>query len=238
MEFSLAFILSFISLAFGVGSGVFFFLLWKESNYKNGFLLSSAIGIFLMYLFQVPFILANGGVSFVQTRFNFYFLFAFFANFFGLLLLFLAAKKILGSSSLKRIMAVLAGWYLFLGFCVFNNWFAYGLLKERLPLLIGAFLVFIPLRLIIFTSLTHVWSKNFRQAQKTAFWAGILFQTAVLINLVNYFITTKKILYYPKDFWFIAIVDDKTILLSGIFASMILVISLFKIFHSQKALTS
>ncbi len=236
MGFSLAFILSFISLAFGIGSGVFFFLLWKESSYKNGFLLSSAIGIFLMYLFQVPFILANAGVSFVQTRFNFYFLFAFFANFSGLVLLFWAATKVLGSSGRRRIAVALTAWFVFVCLSILNNWFSYGLLKERLPLLVGAFFIFIPLRLIIFASLIHIWSKKLWQTQKTAFWAGILFQTAVLIHLINYFVSIKKILYYPKNFWFIAIVDDKIILVSGIIASVILVISLFKIFQSQKTL--
>lgn len=233
MHLSLAFLLSFVSLAFGAGSGAFFFLLWRESRYKDEFAFASCVGIFLQYLFQIPFILANAGVSFELTRFNGYFLAAFAANFIGLAFIFKAVFQRLGGVSLKESFIAIAVW--FVGLVLFLTQSQTGklLLEERLPLVAGIFLLFVPLRIFCFVMI----GKYYVTAKKYMRSSVFILQMALILQILNHFLSVRKMLYYPKNFWFIAIVDDNTLLISGMFTALLLTLGLFKIFSKTKSIT-
>lgn len=231
-----AFILSLVSLLFGFGSSVFFLWRWWADRPRNSFVLVVSVGILLLYLFQIPFVLANGGVHFVQARFNPFFVVAFLSNFVGMVLVYCGLVVALGKPKPSRLWWTLGLWY---GAClvnfVFDLFISRSVALERPGMVLAAILFFIPIRLAIFTAMTVVWTKSCISLNRNVFAGALLVQVSILCNVLNYIFTMKKILYYPRDFWFVAIVGSTGLQVLGIVASVCMVAGLYMLYSSFRS---
>jgi hypothetical protein len=157
------------------------------------------------------------------------------ANFIGLVLIYLGLTSVLGKPKKAPVISVLTAWWLFCLIGLTLNLFApLSVVKDRAILFSVAFIFFIPIRLLIFTALSFVWTKEYFNNRRNAFIGAVLVQISVAFNLANYAMSIRDMLFYPKNFWFIAIVDDKLVLFLGILASIFLVCGMFYVFKSLK----
>lgn len=168
------------------------------------------IGLFFLYWSLIPYILGNAGFRFTLTDFNAFYSLAFPATFGGLILVYLGILTISPLKNQKRINRLAVAWFV-LCLLVFSFYFLMkgGEQTGRLPLFISTFLFFLPLRLLTLFAIWK-WTTNpvLRDGQRTRI--GIILVAGWgIIGVINQLLVTGKVLMYPPQFWYLALVDFK-----------------------------
>src|SRR3989344_4401053 len=144
------FVFSIAVLTLGVVVGFYLILEWFRHGRRHHFPLFWAIGLFLFYWFQIPFILANAGVRFTVTDFNLFYALTLPTIFGGLMLIYLGVLSILQPPNAKKIKFWLSVWSMacilfFFYYLVIKG----GIIDNHSSVFIVNLLFFVPARLLI-----------------------------------------------------------------------------------------
>lgn len=172
--------------------------------------------------------MANGGVQFVQSNFNIYFLGSFLANFLGLVSIFLAVIETVKKINFQPMVTFLGSWYVFCGLALLFGFAPPDILRDRLTMFVSVFGFLVPLRLAMLVLFFGILTKESLSGLTSRAWGTIFLIVSLGVNLANYSIIFRKMLFYPKNFWFSVIVENQPVLILGMLASLFLVIGLFK----------
>lgn len=216
------------TLILGIVIGCYFLFEWLLHKRRYKLPLFWAIGLFFLYWFLVPYILGNAGFRFTLTDFNVFYSFAFPVTFGGLILVYLGILTISPFKNQKRINRLLTMWFV-LCLLVFSFYFLVrgGEQTGRSPLFITTFLFFLPLRLLI---LFAVWklmtSRALRDGQRTRTGIALVAGWGI-IGIIGQFLAIWKVLLYPPQFWYLALVDFKELFLLQSVSMLMLSVGFF-----------
>ncbi|MBI4084977.1 MAG: hypothetical protein HY432_00515 [Candidatus Liptonbacteria bacterium] len=222
-------ILPSLALTLGVSASVYFFAYWwrhRDDKHSRA-LLFWAIGLFLMYWFQVPAILTGLGKVITVTDFNLFFTLTLPITFLALIFFLLGIFEISGFDIRRKFKI-----FLFLWFGVAILFFAYyfiinggAILTYFLPLG-GNIIFYIPLRLIIIATAARI---IFRSKLRTA--AGIAGVVCVIgesvLGLARNFFIIDNVLKYPPQFWYVVIAQSKFFFITQTLSIIILVFGFY-----------
>ena len=203
MDFSVI----FPGLAFLLGliASVYLFIEWLRHGRRPRFLLYWAIGLFLMYWFQVPVILTNLGKVIIQSDFNFFFALIFPITFVALVLIYWGALDAIGIRLRPKIKMLFFAWFLFaLAFFIQQFIVQEGVIQEYALPLVGNIAFYLPIRMLIILTLAWwLWKSR----NKTIY--GILGASAIIgesvLGLTRNFLIVKNVLAYPPEFWYVVL---------------------------------
>lgn len=228
--FNLNFYLSLISVLFPVAAGIYFLFYWFEAGRKDAFLLWWAIGFGLLFLFKIPNVLVNAGLSIVQVD-----LYPFL--FIGLLLyLFAHFAFVRGLARIMPVMGerVMTGFFavMFLGATIYFSFsfFAGFIGMARAPVWGSNVLFYIPIQIFIAYKLNSAMTAGLPESRAISH-AGITFTLLGMFALV-----ASSILYiiaqthpYTLAFWYLAVVNTPIVSIAQILAVFLLFFG-FRIF--------
>lgn len=146
MPLGLNFFLSLGSLLIGILGGAYFFFEWRNHR-AHITALFWAIGLFCLFLFQIPTILFNKGVHFALTQFGLFFSIAVPVSFLSLIAIYCGIVS-LRKPVPKRAYFLFSLW--FAASLVFFNYFFYinQTFTSRLPLYALILLFFMPMHFL------------------------------------------------------------------------------------------
>ena len=219
------FYFSLLTLALGVLGGLYFFIKWLVHHQKHQFYILWAVGLFLLYLFQMPFILANAKLSFVISDFNVFFILMFLATFLALALIYLGILSASTGVINKKLITFLFYWFFLSGLLVALYFFIdHGIGSTYIPQILVVFLFFIPIYLITLIALWR-WLRSGGGKKLFSINLGIaMLMISSILGLLEVFLALQKIIHYPPQFWFIALMSfDLLFLLQDIGIILLLV---------------
>lgn len=227
------FIFSIAVLTLGVVIGLYLLLEWFRHGRRYKFPLYWAIGLFLFYWFQIPYILANAGVRFTVTDFNLFYALTLPTIFGGLMLIYLGILSILQPPNIKKIKFWLSLW-LAACFLFFFYYFVIkgGVIDNHSSVFVVNLLFFVPARLLILFALWR-WLRrqSWQKTKMTIFGIALMMGWAVM-GIAGNVLAIKRLLAYPPQFWFIALAEFQLIFILQS-TSMFLLILGFLLVHKN-----
>ena len=206
------------------------FIEWCRHRPRCKFLLAWAIGVLLLYWFQIPLILGNAGIRFTLTDFNLFFSLAFPMTFAGLALIYAGLRFV--SRELDHSAFYLSAWLvLCLALFAFFSLIKDGVQTDRVSLFVTNLGFFIPIRFLIL----HAAWKWFRQEQAASqrFRFGLsLIMVFAFIGILGNIIAIPRILAYPPQFWYIALTNFRLLFLSQLGSLLALLVGIGLIHNS------
>lgn len=208
MAINSAIFLPAAALALGILlSGIFFIEWLRHQKFSRRFLLYWALGLFLIYWFQVPAILAKAGKAVTVTDFNFFFALSFPITFLALVFFYLGTIDILGIRLPRWAKITLGAWFLFaIVFFAYNFIIQKGVISTYALPLVGNILIYLPIRTLIILTLVR-WFITVPRL--TLFGvlgaAGIAGESA--LGLLRNFLIIKNVLIYPPSQWYRVLSD-------------------------------
>ena len=204
------FYFSLVTLVIGVIGGLYLFIHWLRHR-KHKFSLLWAIGLFLLYWFQVPFILANAGVRFTVTNFNLFYSITLPLVFLGTILIYLGILSVSPFKNQKRVNLYLFLWFV-LSALVFAYYFIFQVGYSTRLFQFGPTLVFfLPLYLLILSALWRWYRRQDFSKTKSTSIGLIAITLSILLKIGGSLIAISRMLAYPPEFWFIALTDFDTL---------------------------
>ena len=232
-------LLPVLALTLGVATSVYFTVLWWQcrgsSEHAKG-LLFWAIGLFLMFWFQVPAILIGFGKTITVTDFNFFFALTFPITFLALILFYFGILRISWVSLSMKSKNLFFGW---LGLAIF--FFSYqfivnkGIISTYLLPLGGNILFYLPVRLIIVFAVIKLLSQPGIRTPSGIFGVICILGEMALGAARNIFVI-KNVLRYPPQFWYIVLSGSKFFFTTQTLSVILLTLGFFflhRAFHRQ-----
>lgn len=199
-------LLAFVS---GLVSSSYFFLVWKKNRGRPHYLLLWALGLFLMYWFQVPIILTNLGVLVTVTDFNFFFAITLPITFLALALMYRGVAEALGTRLSPQRRALLWAWFAFAAIFFSYHFIARkGVIEVYSLPTVGNLFFYIPLYfIIIVTTARWLLYASIRTA------SGVVGAIAVIVasalGIIRNFIIIENVLVYPPQFWYVVLTSTR-----------------------------
>lgn len=196
------------ALLLGVLLSVTFFIEWlRHQKFSRRFLLYWALGLFFMYWFQAPAILAKAGKVITVTDFNFFFALSFPITFLALVFFYLGTIDVLGIRLPRWAKFILGAWFLFaVIFFAYNFIIQKGIIGTYALPLVGNMLIYLPIRTLIILTLVR-WFVS--MPRLTVFGilgaAGVAGESA--LGLLRNFLIIKNVLIYPPSLWYRVLSD-------------------------------
>lgn len=212
---NLSFLLPAMALALGIATSIYFLRDWFMHKSRPRLLLLWAGGLFLMYWFQVPGILAALGKSVTISRFNLFFALTLPITFLALILFYLGIVDALDIKIKRTAKIALFVWFasaaLFFGYTFVLH---KGVIETYSVPLIGNLVFYMPLRLLIIA--TFIWwfyATALPLEPKTKIFAvlgslGVVVES--LLGILRNIMVIKMVLSYPPSFWYLAMTSNKT----------------------------
>jgi len=201
MDPSPEFYLSLLALVLGAAGSLYLFIEWLVHKRKHQFLLLWSIGLLLQYLFQIPVILFNLGKGFILTDFNAFFSLTLSLSFLGLLLVYLGILYAIGRARKTHIHLVV--WFALIAILYSFVFYDYRIFTSDTPMLITAFLFYIPLYVLILYALWKWYRKDDWIKTRITTVGIIMLAIATVIGIVKSFVFLWGGLVYPPSFWFV-----------------------------------
>ncbi len=196
--------LAIMVLMYGLVGGTYLLYEWYKHGRNKRPLLYFSAALIGLYLFEIPTIIENSGVSIAFSRFNAFFALAFPLNFY--------ARLLIGSAIfILANRAMYAKWrpYLFFWALIAAAFYAYIFwgaepIAGRWPIVISISLFYLPIHALTLTLVGRWLSLNWRSMKSGSIaGAGIIF-AGVALALVRCFLVIQALLSYPTYFWFLA----------------------------------
>lgn len=219
------FVFSLTVLTLGVVIGLYLLLEWFRHGRQYKFPLYWAIGLFLFYWFQIPFILANAGVRFTVTDFNLFYALTLPTIFGGLMLIYLGILSILQPPNAKKIKFWLSVWFVacilfFFYYLVIKG----GVIDNHSSVFVVNLLFFVPARLLILFALFKWLRLQSWQKTKATILGIVLMISWAVMGIAGNVFAIKRLLAYPPQFWFIALTEFKLMFLLQSVSMLLLII--------------
>ena len=218
-----------LALALGVAASVYFIIRWwrNRDGQHTRALLFWAIGLFLMFWFQVPAILIGLGKVVTITDFNLFFSLTFPITFLALMLFYLGILQISGFDLNKKIKVLLFSWFalaiLFFGYSFVLN---KGVVSTYFLPLAGNIAFYLPIRTMILVIAIKL---LFRPEMKTV--SGMLGTLGIaaesMLGLARNFFIVDRVLRYPPQFWYVVIADSRFFFITQTLSIIILVFGFY-----------
>ncbi|MBU6500227.1 MAG: hypothetical protein KGJ89_00110 [Patescibacteria group bacterium] len=204
MGLSLNFYLSATALLAGIGGGIYFLTEWLWHNRTYKFLLFWAIGLFCLFIFQIPTILTNAGRHLVLTDFNKFFsiiipisFLALVSIYLGILSLVKPVRKKVYISFTIWIIASLA----YFGFYFWEN----NVFTSRIPLYGMIILFFLPIHILNLIAVSRLWAIT-ASGKSVSYKTGLIFIVfALFCGLARNALFLYGFSVYPPAFWYLAL---------------------------------
>jgi len=220
-----------LALALGIFASIYFVFWWwrhrrrDEAHARS--LLFWAMGLFLMYWFQVPAILVGLGKTVTVTDFNLFFALTLPITFLALMLFYFGILQISKIDLGRNKKIFLFAWFVFA-----VAFFAYYFITEKgiintyvLPL-VGNILFYLPIRLLIIVavirSLFHSVIKNIYGILGVI---GIVIES--ILGLMRNFFVIETVLDYPPSFWYLAMSGSKFFFVTQTLSIILLVFGFY-----------
>ena len=225
------FYLSLATLVLGIVGSVYLFIEWLYHRRQYRFVLFWSLSLFVHYLFQVPAILANAGVSFTLTDFSVFFAITYPLVFLAYIFIYLGLRSLFPPLSTRR------------GNIFFSLWFAafvaifvahklVGVPVNNVSATIILLLFILPIQFLILRSLVR-WFRSGQCLNSLISKIGIVvIIAAVLAKMGQALFVFNNILKYPPDFWFVAISSSQTLFISQSLSTLLLLIGFFFVHQS------
>jgi hypothetical protein len=202
MHLGLSCALSLGALLIGILGGLYFFCEWLRHKHASAFFW--ALGLFCLFLFQIPAILGDAGVRFVLTQFNLFFAVSFPISFFGLIMIYFGILS-LTEPFPRNAYLVFSVWfsasllfftkYFFLNQTVTSHWPLYG----------AILLFFLPVHILNLWALFSFSIAN-QCPRNCPYMLGITALTlSLLCGIGRNIVLLKWFATYPPAFWFLAL---------------------------------
>lgn len=220
----------FPTLAFvsGIVASGYFLVEWYKHKERLRFSLLWAVGLFLMYWFQLPVILTNSGRVITVTDFNFFFAITLPVVWVAIFLVYMGSLSVLGFS-LKRGQKICLGvWFLAAAlFFVYHFVVLRGVISTYSLPLVGNLVLYMPLHvMIIFIFLRKLMQPiSGRTAGLLTGAAGVM--GASILGIARNFIITRSVLIYPPEFWYVVLTEQKAFFLLQTASIILLVLGFF-----------
>lgn len=196
------------TLLFGVIGGIYFLREWITHDHKYRFLLFWAAGLFIMYWFRIPSILAHAGVRFTVTSFDWFFVLSFSMYYLGPLLMFMGIGAVAPLARQERLTRWAWIWFALLVVFFLLHFFGPSMIGRYLPMWISTLFFFLPMQLLLFGS-TWKWGCRKDRNRSTRGAVGLLFiMTAPAFLVVCSLLYLTDLLAYPPSFWFVAVTQS------------------------------
>lgn len=207
-NYSSLFYFSTTTLILGIVGGLYLFIDWLYHRRQHKFALLWSIGLFALYWFQVPAILASSGASFTLTDFNRFFSVAFPTAFIGAVLIYAGILSVLKPPNQKKISRYLLLWAI-LALAVFALYFRQTTtITTYIPLFATLFLFFLPIHILI-VLVAWRWSrrKDWPKTKICSFGIALIIGSFLLAIVQDLFALYKGF-SFPPEFWFLAIANS------------------------------
>ncbi len=217
-----------LALALGVLLSVAFFIEWlRQQKFSRHFLLYWALGLFLMYWFQVPAILAKAGKAITVTDFNFFFALSFPITLLALIFFYLGILDILNIRLPRWAKMFFGAWFLAAVFFFGYNFIIQkGIISTYALPLIGNIAIYLPIRTLIIVTLVR-W---FLKTPRLTLW-GILGAAGIagesVLGLLRNFLIIKNVLIYPPSLWYRVLSDLQIFFILQSLSIIVLVFGFF-----------
>lgn len=219
------FYLSLAVLVIGILGGLYLFLEWLRHGRQHKFPLLWGNGLLLLYWFQIPFILVNAGVRFTITDFNFFYAFALPTTFGGLVLVYLGILSVLQPPNSKKIKFWLSLWFVA---CILFFFYYFvikgGIITDYSSVFIVNLLFFVPARLLILFALWEWLRLQSWEKTKMTIMGIVLMISWAIMGIAGNVFAVKRLLAYPPQFWFIALLEFKPMFLLQAISLLLLVL--------------
>lgn len=196
------------ALLLGVLLSAIFFIEWlRHQKFSRRFLLYWALGLFFMYWFQVPAILAKAGKVITVTDFNLFFTLSFPITLLALIFFYLGILDILKIRMSQWAKVVFWIWFssafLFFGYHFIIQG---GIISTYSLPLAGNIIFYLPIRTLIILTLAR-W---FLTVPRLTLW-GVLGAVGIagesVLGLLRNFLIIKNVLIYPPSMWYRVLSD-------------------------------
>lgn len=204
---------------------------WLFHKRRFKFMLYFGAGLFLLFWYKLPGILAGFGYVITLKNFGVFFAVSFSASLWGYYLIFLGIASVVPvvSRGTRRKIS----WWFFPAVAVFwayfLNFFGFG---DFIPIWVLVILFYLPIQLVILAAFLK-WVRLENDVRTAMSSAGLTLLTlATLFLLVASFLYLYRLAVYPPQFWFIA--ATSTVVMSVLqSAGMILMVLGFFAVHAE-----
>ena len=235
MDMSVLFSLFSLTLAFLVS--VLLFLSWiKHKKRRPRFLIFWAIGLLLMYAFQIPIILSNLGMEITVTDFNSFFTLAFPITFLSLILIYLGVVEVSKQRIKTRAKVVMSLWFLSsIIFFTYHFIVRGGIIETHSLTVVGNLVFYLPIRVLIIATLLRWFVKSTSKTLLLYLGTfGVILES--LLGLFRNLLFLKNILVYPPEYWYLALSGLKVFFLTQILGIISIAIGfffLYRVYHKE-----
>lgn len=204
------FYFSITTLIVGTLGSLYLLYEWLKHKRRHKFYVFWSVGLFILYLFQIPFILVNSGFHLTVTDFNAFYSVAFPLTFLGLILIYLGIRSVSPPRNPKRLKLYLFFWFV-LSLLVFSFYFIVrsGYVEDYTIQFLVIFLFFIPTYFLNLFALSRWFKRKDLHKTKLASFGIIIMMLGIFSGLLQAIIAIPKILAYPPQFWFLALTEFK-----------------------------
>ncbi|HEY4518228.1 MAG TPA: hypothetical protein VJG48_01225 [Candidatus Paceibacterota bacterium] len=196
--------LSIIVVSFGLLGGLFLLYKYFSHGRNKRPILYFSIAMIGLYLFAIPTIVENAGISIVLTKFNAFFALAFPLNFYARLLIGSAIFILANPALYKKWRHYLFVWaFVAAAYYVYIFWGS-GQISSHWPIVFSISIFYLPVHVLTLALLLY-WLRKDRQTMGVKALIGIFMLSAgVAIAVWRSFLVIQALLAYPPYFWFLA----------------------------------
>lgn len=218
-----------LAFALGVITSVYFAIWWwrhRDGAHARS-LLFWAIGLFLMFWFQVPAILVGLGKVITVTDFNLFFSLTFPITFLALMLFYLGVLQISEFNLSRKRKILLFSWFaLAVAFFAYNFILNKGVVSTYLLPLAGNIAFYLPIRVMIFVvAIKLLFRPEIRTVSGMMGIIGVAGES--ILGLTRNLFIIDRVLRYPPQFWYMVISDSRFFLVTQTLSIIILAFGFF-----------
>lgn len=193
------FYFALVTFVAGIVSAIYFFTEWLRRGRHRFFILYWALGLLLLYWFQIPVIIGLAGKKIVYASFNQLFLVSTPMTLLGYLLIYLGIRSVAQLPLSKKSYTLLILWFIAsIIFYVGQYWGATA--PTRLWLLAPIAFFFLPVQILNLHAIIAAYRRKELFVAASAKAGFIALSTQVFTALSRYSFFVYKVFVYPPEF--------------------------------------
>ncbi len=227
-------ILPILTFVVGTVGGLLFLLDWLHVRPLGKLLLYWSVGLLFLHWLQVPILIAASGTPVVVEDMDIFISLGYPLTLIGLLLVYLGVATALPAAVLRRLHAtIVIELSIAMAVYIISLFTAHGVNADFLLLFVTNLLFFLPVRLLILFALWR-WRRTVSPLQ-TRLHLGITFVMGwALFGVVNHLLVIPKVLAYPPQFWFIALVNVQMLYVMDVMSTPLFLIGMLLLRQRQE----